>query len=354
MATVENIPVDDISPDPNQPRKLKDLSQIKALAQNMKQKGVGMINPIEVDDQGVIVTGEIRWLAAKELGLPTIPVRRYIPETPELRFLRQVSENLHQASVGIMRMSPMDTARAFRHLVEVEGKGKLGPLAGEGATPARLARRGRGGDVPEAGATADQGQRRLARRLGVHETTIREYLRHLDSEYTPPALQKALEQEKVQRSVVRAINRAPEEHRTAFATKVIQETKNDRRGIDRESADAVSRVLRREPNSPADVIGVLRAGQDSHQTEARLREVAPTLAEAVEDAVDAGERIIKKLGAARAALRDLGGGDSLASVPRRAVIAAAQQLREAIDDFLAATTDVEELAPIEGEVLQIK
>jgi len=94
---VENLivefPINSIKPDPNQPRKTFPEEDIENIAQTIRAQGT--INPIEIDEENVIVTGEIRWRGAKKAGIKTIPIKRISNITPEERLERQVIENLH-------------------------------------------------------------------------------------------------------------------------------------------------------------------------------------------------------------------------------------------------------------------
>lgn len=86
------VPVDKISPDPNQPRKNFDPDDISATSLTIEAQGI--INPIEIDENYMIVTGEIRWKAAKQADLKEIPCIFWEDGTHK-RFERQVVENLH-------------------------------------------------------------------------------------------------------------------------------------------------------------------------------------------------------------------------------------------------------------------
>ena len=65
-----------------------------------------MIYPIEVTEDGVIVTGESRWRAAKIAGLKNVPVKILGAESLKDVAHRQMSENLHREA-----MNPVDIAR---------------------------------------------------------------------------------------------------------------------------------------------------------------------------------------------------------------------------------------------------
>ena len=92
--------VDEIIPDPNQPRQTFDEDEVAALSVTIESQG--QINPIEINGDNRIVTGEIRWRAVRKAveNNPTKPELRLVKctkwhGTPEKRFERQVIENLH-------------------------------------------------------------------------------------------------------------------------------------------------------------------------------------------------------------------------------------------------------------------
>lgn len=72
--TVAEIPVGDVDPNRNQPRKRFDDDALLALAESIRHNGV--ISPILVAREGTrytIIAGERRWRAARIAGLDTIP-----------------------------------------------------------------------------------------------------------------------------------------------------------------------------------------------------------------------------------------------------------------------------------------
>ncbi len=92
--------VDEITPDPDQPRQIFDNDDVNNFALTMLTQG--QINPVEVNGHNVLVTGEIRWRALKRnvSVYPNRPELRRVKctrwsGTPEKRFERQVIENLH-------------------------------------------------------------------------------------------------------------------------------------------------------------------------------------------------------------------------------------------------------------------
>jgi len=126
--------VDLISPDPNQPRTEFSDEEIAATAFTIESQGI--INPIEIDEKYMIVTGEIRWRAAQKAGLKQIPCVVWKDGTHK-RFERQVVENLHHHQLSdrdreaaIVKLWKMKTATGepmyatFGELGKAVGLGK--------------------------------------------------------------------------------------------------------------------------------------------------------------------------------------------------------------------------------------
>jgi len=120
----KTIAISKVKVDPNQPRKYKDQAGISALAENISKHG--LINRIEIDKDNYIVTGEMRMHACKKLGWTEIPCA-VVNVPPEMRFARQLSENIHQNT-----MDPMDVAEAVKKLYKENDKSpkKVGALIG--------------------------------------------------------------------------------------------------------------------------------------------------------------------------------------------------------------------------------
>lgn len=122
------LPLDAIEPDPNQPRKAMEEEGLQELADSILAHGV--LQPITVealpDGKYRIVTGERRWRAAKiavEGGEPCQKVGYDLSTIPALviqtasevnRLEQQLVENLARED-----MSPMDTAKALRALLDL-------------------------------------------------------------------------------------------------------------------------------------------------------------------------------------------------------------------------------------------
>ncbi len=109
----EEISIELIVPNPNQPRKNFDEKALKELAQSIKTHGI--IQPITVAKDGtryIIVAGERRWRASKLAGLKTIPC---IVKDYTARQISEVSiiENLQRED-----LNPIESARAIRQLID--------------------------------------------------------------------------------------------------------------------------------------------------------------------------------------------------------------------------------------------
>lgn len=177
------VEIDNIKLDANQPRKTIDEECVAGMAKSIKAEGV--INPIEIDSNGVIVTGELRWRAAKLAGLKTIPVK-VIDIKEDARFVRQVQENLHHNT-----MSPLDTARALE-----EVRKRITSSAAE------LVR-----DKRHSGERSTKGIKELHELFGIPESTISQALDLLG--VTEGPLKEALEEPGFQVTKITAIKNAP-------------------------------------------------------------------------------------------------------------------------------------------------
>lgn len=111
------IPVDDIKPNPDQPRSRFDDESLEELAASIRE--VGVLQPVVVtrDDQGHhhLIAGERRWRAARRAGLETIPaVVRGSSGVSTL--VEALVENLQRQD-----LTPLEEAHAYRQLLENTG-----------------------------------------------------------------------------------------------------------------------------------------------------------------------------------------------------------------------------------------
>ena len=110
------IPIDQIRPNPHQPRRTIRESAIAELAASIKTSG--LIQPIvvrEIDGGYELIAGERRWLAAKFANLSEIPA-----------IIRNV-DNFAQAQMALVEniqredLNPIDRANGYKTLIDLLG-----------------------------------------------------------------------------------------------------------------------------------------------------------------------------------------------------------------------------------------
>ena len=110
--TLIDVDVDQVGPNPNQPRKAFDSIALDELAASIRTSGV--IQPVIVRRQGAafqLVAGERRWRAARQAGLPRIPaIVREVTDAESLELA--LVENLLRED-----LNPMEEAEAFDKLL---------------------------------------------------------------------------------------------------------------------------------------------------------------------------------------------------------------------------------------------
>jgi ParB family chromosome partitioning protein len=108
--------IEDVKPNPFQPRVKFDDQTIDELAQSIKETGI--VQPIIVapeDDHYKIIVGERRWRAAQRAGLRKVPVLiRNIPKEKQLEV--SLIENIHREE-----LNALEIAQAYQRLIEEHG-----------------------------------------------------------------------------------------------------------------------------------------------------------------------------------------------------------------------------------------
>ncbi len=112
-AAFASIPVNEIQPNPQQPRDIFEPDAFQELVHSVREFGV--LQPIVVrpSDGGFqLIMGERRWRASKEAGLAEIPA--IIRDTTDENMLRDaLLENLHRSD-----LNPLEEAAAYKQLLE--------------------------------------------------------------------------------------------------------------------------------------------------------------------------------------------------------------------------------------------
>lgn len=153
-AGMREIPVDQIAPDPDQPRKNFDATALAELAESIRVHGV--IEPVVLRtsaDGFQLIAGERRWRAAKQIGLAAVPA--IIRD--DLSARAQMVENLQRADLSAFEIyrvvaAELDAGATQKELATAYGKGKswISEFASVSKMPTELQdalREGRAGDI---------------------------------------------------------------------------------------------------------------------------------------------------------------------------------------------------------------
>ena len=113
-SSINEIPVDRIVPNPNQPRHELDEDALEELAESIRQ--LGIVQPItlrQMDDESYeIIAGERRWRASKLAGLTTIPA--YVRTANDENMMQMaLVENIQRED-----LNAIEVALAYQKLIE--------------------------------------------------------------------------------------------------------------------------------------------------------------------------------------------------------------------------------------------
>ncbi len=221
---IKLIPIEKLKRDKKQPRQTFDEEKIRGMAQSIVTEGI--INPIEVDKNFVIITGELRSRAAKVAGLKEVPCK-VISINEKERFRRQVIENIHHNT-----MTDWDTAKALSKLL------KELPIVP--------------GTIGTHGGKPNQGFSALGKIIGKPETYVREKFEILNSsEQFREAVQKGLSG-----TFIRAIKATPPEYKGVMEKKIIAGDFENR-----DFAVQTAYALQRSPEKASQILKVSNEDQ---------------------------------------------------------------------------------------------
>ena len=163
-SSINEIAIDSISPNPNQPRRDFDEAALRELADSIAE--IGIVQPITLRkiDEGnyQIIAGERRWRAAKLAGLHSIPA--YVRTADDENVMEMaLIENIQRED-----LNSVEIALAYQHLIEQYGLT----------------------------------QERLSERIGKNRSTITNYLRLLR---LPAQIQMALQDKEIDMGHARAL-----------------------------------------------------------------------------------------------------------------------------------------------------
>jgi len=197
------VEIDEIRPNPFQPRMRFNDQTIEELASSIRESGV--VQPVLVvpeEDHYKIIVGERRWRAAQKAGLRKIPVLiRNIPKEKQLEV--SLIENIHREE-----LNPMEIALAYQRLIE------------------------------EQNCT----QQDLADKVGKDRTSVTNYLRLLK---LPKEIQDQLNEGKISMGHARAVLALEDESAQIYACRQIVEKNLSVRNTEK----LVSRLKERPPRT---------------------------------------------------------------------------------------------------------
>ena len=256
------VKIDKIKPDPKQPRTSIDEIDLREMAQSIVTEGV--INPIEVDKNYMIITGERRWRASKIAGLKTVPVKVLTMNKDE-RFMRQVIENIHHNT-----MNDWDTANALKKLL------CLSP--GDRHPKASLT-----------GPGADKGITWLSEKTGKSRAYIDEKLSLLGA---PKGFQKAVKTGLISGTYMRALKQCPEVFKDKVEKKIM-----DGEFRSRDTALRFVTALQREENNPSVIKKLLETDYSKFEgvnvAEEEIAKISPTLSTRIAKSYEPSQELSK-------------------------------------------------------------
>lgn len=187
---IEKIAIKKLKIDNNQPRKTFPQEKIDAMASSIKSQG--LLEPIKIDENNIIVDGECRFKASKKAGLKDIEAIRIIPKDQEDRWVKQLVVNYHRIS-----QEPLEQAKILQQLC--------------GATQFKQG--------------VNAGIRQIARLTGIPQETIHDRLSLLEA---PAEIQQAIERKEIKPTYVVEAHKAEPEHRKEIYKKIKEGKYRDR------------------------------------------------------------------------------------------------------------------------------
>lgn len=139
LRTFGTLAIENIIPDPDQPRTEFDEEEIEQLAQSIRDKG--QLHPIrvrwsEIHEKWLIISGERRFRATRKAGLPTIDCHFQEGELSKTEVLeQQLIENLLRSD-----LRPIEQAKAFQQLITLNGWSGKELAEALRITPSKVAR----------------------------------------------------------------------------------------------------------------------------------------------------------------------------------------------------------------------
>lgn len=227
-------PILKLRPDPTQPRSGAKKYALEDMTESISAGG--LIHPIEIDEHNVIVTGELRWMAARQAGLKTIPCRVISGLSQDERLQRQLIENLQRHD-----MAPSQIATALKR------------LSGQGMSNVTI-----------------------GKLLGKNHTWVSDHLAVLD---VPQSLRSGIDNGKIALRIAKKVGGAPAHTQKELIKKIIdQEMTHD------ETRDLTS-AIDRKPEATKKILAINMSEPGAHR---KLQKLAPDNRTIARDSVEVG------------------------------------------------------------------
>lgn len=228
----DEVPIELVRPNPNQPRTNFKKEELEELAQSIKKNG--LLQPIlvrKVDDEYEIIAGERRWQACKSLGMKKVPVR--VKEvSDDQTIVLALIENIQRSD-----LNPIEEAYGYRRMME---RGKMS-------------------------------QTQVAQAVSKGRSTIANALRLLE---LPEEAQQLLFEEKITAGHARAILSVPDkEGRAKLTEKLVKEKLSVREteSIARLMSGKQEKEVKPRPQIPKSYKTVARSLKDVLNTEVKVK-----------------------------------------------------------------------------------
>lgn len=228
----DEVPIELVRPNPNQPRTNFKEEELEELAQSIKKNG--LLQPIlvrKVDDEYEIIAGERRWQACKSLGMKKVPVR--VKEvSDDQTIVLALIENIQRSD-----LNPIEEAYGYRRMME---RGKMS-------------------------------QTQVAQAVSKGRSTIANALRLLE---LPEEAQQLLFEEKITAGHARAILSVPDkEGRAKLTEKLVKEKLSVREteAIARLMSGKQEKEVKPRPQIPKSYKTVARSLKDVLNTEVKVK-----------------------------------------------------------------------------------
>lgn len=251
------VPINKLKPDKNQPRKSFNPDRLEELAESIRTTGI--INPIEIDKNFVIITGEYRWRASKLAGLKDVPCK--VIELPaDQRFLLQMIENIQHTE-----MTPWDTAQAIKRMLATM-------LPGNKV------------HTPKKGITAEKCITQLSKQIGKSNSFIIEHLKLLKSS---EPIKLAVRSGELPLTNIRAIYRVAEPFKKAMEKKMLAGEFKSRDG-----GHAVAIAINQNPDKAKEILSKNYSKYKSTpEVQEALSHIVPRLSDQFRESIKPSEKL---------------------------------------------------------------